>query len=148
MQKAKNGDTVRVHYTGKLKDGNVFDTSVRREPLEFTLGESKVIRGVQEAVAGMAVGESKTIQVPPDKAYGAHRRDQVFEVVRGELPATVEPEVGQRFEYRQPDGPAIPLTVTEVTEETVTLDGNHPLAGKELTFDLELVGIVEGGAQA
>jgi FKBP-type peptidyl-prolyl cis-trans isomerase 2 len=144
MQKAKDGDTVRVHYTGRLQDGGVFDTSVQREPLQFTLGKSKVIRGVQEAVAGMAVGESKTVELPPDKAYGMHRDDLVFEVGRNAIPPTIEPKVGQRLEYRQQDGgPAVPLTVRDVNEQTVTLDSNHPLAGKRLTFDLELVGIVE-----
>jgi peptidylprolyl isomerase len=143
MHRAKDGDTVRVHYTGKLEDGNIFDTSSQRQPLQFTLGESGVIQGVEEAVAGMAVGESKTIQVPPEKGYGQHREDLVFKVGRGTIPRTIEPTVGQRLQYRQPDGPPISLTVTQVSEDTVTLDSNHPLAGKELTFDLELVGIVE-----
>ncbi|MGD2218047.1 MAG: FKBP-type peptidyl-prolyl cis-trans isomerase, partial [Gemmatimonadales bacterium] len=122
MHKAKDGDTVQVHYTGKLEGGAVFDTSVQREPLQFTLGKSKVIRGVQEAVAGMAVGETKTVEVSPDKAYGMHREDLVFQVGRRAIPPTIEPKVGQRLEYRQPDGgPAVPLTVREVTDQTVTL---------------------------
>ncbi len=142
MEKAKNGDTVRVHYTGKLGDGRVFGTSVGREPLELTLGERDVIAGFQDAVVGMAVGERKTIQIGPDHAYGPHRQDLIIEVERGVLPPNVEPEVGQRLEYRQPDGEAMPVTVTNVSESTVTLDTNHPLAGKQLTFDLELVEIV------
>jgi peptidylprolyl isomerase/FKBP-type peptidyl-prolyl cis-trans isomerase SlpA len=143
MQKAKDGDKVRVHYTGKLKDGKVFGTSGQREPLEFTLGESNVIQGFQQAVAGMEVGESKTIQLAPDQAYGSHREDLVIEVERSVLPSNVEPEVGQSLNYRQPDGRHVPLTVTEVSQSSVKLDGNHPLAGKRLTFDLALVEIVE-----
>lgn len=146
MERVKKADTVRVHYTGRLEDGKVFDTSVRREPLQFTLGQQSVIAGLQQAVVGMAVGERKTIQIAPDQAYGAHRQDLVFEVGRGELPPNVEPEIGQRLRYRHPDGQPIAFTVTSVSESTVTLDGNHPLAGKALTFDLELVEIVGAGS--
>ncbi len=142
MLSAKNGDTVRVHYTGKLEDGTIFDTSARREPLQFTLGERSLIRGFEQAVVGMAVGESKQVRIAADQAYGAHREDLVFEVERGVLPPNVEPTVGQRLEYRQKDGTPVPLTVTDVSDSTVTLDSNHPLAGKDLTFDLELVEIV------
>lgn len=142
MVRAKNGDTVRVHYTGKLEDGSVFDTSARREPLQFTLGERSLIRGFEQAVVGMAVGESKTVEIAPDQAYGPRREDLVVEVERDVLPPDVEPAVGQRLEYSRPNGTPIPLTVTNVSESTVTLDSNHPLAGKGLTFDLELVEII------
>ncbi len=142
MVRAKNGDTVRVHYTGKLEDGTIFDTSAGRDPLEFTLGERSLIRGFELAVVGMGVGESKTVEIAQDQAYGPHREDRVFEVQRGVLPPDVEPAVGQRFEYRQKDGTPLPLTVTDVSGTTVTLDSNHPLAGKDLTFDLKLVEIV------
>jgi FKBP-type peptidyl-prolyl cis-trans isomerase 2 len=142
MEKAKHGDTVRVHYTGKLGGGRVFGTSAGREPLELTLGERDVIAGFQHAVVGMAVGERKTFQIGPDNAYGPHRQDLIIEVERGVLAPNVKPEVGQRLEYRQPDGQTVAVTVTNVSESTVTLDTNHPLAGKQLTFDLELVEIV------
>jgi peptidylprolyl isomerase len=142
MVRAKNGDTVRVHYTGKLEDGSVFDTSAGREPLRFAVGERSLIPGFEQAVVGMAVGESKTVEIASDRAYGPHRDDLVFEVERGALPPNVEPAVGQRFEYRPKDGTPVPLTLTDVSGSTVTLDSNHPLAGKDLTFDLELVEIV------
>ncbi len=142
MEKAKDGDTVRVHYTGRLADGTVFDTSVDSEPLEFTLGENHVIPGFENAVVGMAAGEMKTIQVPPDQAYGPHHAELVFQVGREALPETLQPEVGQHLQLRRPDGQLVAFMVTDVSDAGVTLDANHPLAGKELTFDLQLVEIV------
>ncbi|HSG80820.1 MAG TPA: peptidylprolyl isomerase [Gemmatimonadota bacterium] len=142
MSKARNGDTVKVHYTGKLTDGSVFDSSADREPLEFTLGQQQLIPGFEGAVEGMAVGDKKTVKIEADEAYGQHRDELVFEVQRGVLPEDIDPEVGQMLHYQQEDGTPVPLTITGVSEETVTLDGNHPLAGKELTFDLELVEIL------
>ena len=142
MSNAKNGDKVKVHYTGKLNDGTVFDSSADSDPLEFTLGQRQLIPGFESAVDGMAVGEKKTIQIQPDDAYGPHRDELVFEVQRGVLPDEIDPEVGQMLQYQQEDGTAVPLTITGVSEGSVTLDGNHPLAGKELTFELELVEIV------
>lgn len=141
MERAKTGDTVSVHYTGKLTDGTVFDSSAQREPLEFTIGERQVIAGFEQAVEGMAAGESKTVQIPPEEAYGPHQAELVFQVDRENLPTELDPEVGQRLAFQRPDGQTVPLTVTEVSESGVTLDANHPLAGEELTFDLELVGI-------
>lgn len=141
MERAKNGDTVSVHYTGKLTDGTVFDSSAKREPLTFTLGEQQVISGFEQAIEGMATGEKKTVQIPPDEAYGPHHEELVFEVERGNIPGEIDPEVGQRLAFQRPDGQTVPLTVTDVTESAVTLDANHPLAGRELTFDLELVDI-------
>jgi peptidylprolyl isomerase len=142
MEKAKDGDTVRVHYTGRLADGTVFDTSVDSEPLEFTLGENHVIPGFENAVLGMAEGETKTVQVPPDLAYGPHHAELVFQVGREALPETLQPEVGQHLQLRRPDGQLVAFMVTDVSDAGVTLDANHPLAGKELTFDLQLVEIV------
>lgn len=142
MEKAKSGDTVKVHYTGKLEDGRVFDTSAQRQPLQFTLGQRSVIPGFEQAVVGMVAGEAKTVQIPPEKAYGQRRSQLVFHVERAKLPADLEPEVGQQLEFRQQDGQAVPLVVTGVSESKVTLDANHPLAGQELTFDITLVEIV------
>ncbi|UCC50082.1 MAG: peptidylprolyl isomerase [Gemmatimonadota bacterium] len=142
MEKAKRGDTVKVQYTGRLQDGRVFDTSAEREPLRFTIGQGNVIRGFEQAVVGMAPGEAKSVHLPPEEAYGVRRDQLVFEVQRAKLPSGLEPEVGKRLEYRQRDGTALPLTVTAVSESKVTLDANHPLAGHELTFDIELLEIV------
>jgi FKBP-type peptidyl-prolyl cis-trans isomerase 2 len=141
MERAKNGDTVSVHYTGKLTDGTVFDTSEQREPLKFTLGERQVITGFEQAIEGMATGEKKTVQIPADDAYGPHHEELVFQVERQNLPTEIDPEVGQRLAFQRPDGQTVPLTVTDVTGSAVTLDANHPLAGRELTFDLELIDI-------
>ena len=142
MAHAKNGDTVKIHYTGKLDDETVFDSSVDREPLEFTLGDGKIISGFEEAVIGMSPGESKTVKVPPDKAYGPHRRDLVADVDRSQVPDTVKLEVGKGVHLRQPHGGVIQAQITHMSETKVTLDANHPLAGKELTFDIKLVEIV------
>ncbi len=141
MTKAKNGDSVKVHYTGKLDDGTVFDSSVGEDPLEFTIGEQHVIPGFEDGVVGMATGETKTISISEDKAYGERRSELVFEVERGQLPENIAPEIGQLLEFKQPDGSVLPLVVAELSDESVTLDANHPLAGKALTFELELVEI-------
>ena len=140
---AKTGDTVKVHYTGKLADGTVFDTSAGSEPLEFTLGQGKVITGFEEAVLGMQVGESKTVIIPVDEAYGPRRDDMILEVSRDELPDDLEPEVGMQLQSSQPDGSVIIFTITEVSDTTIKVDGNHPLAGQDLTFVIELVEIGE-----
>jgi peptidylprolyl isomerase len=141
MTHAKEGDTVKVHYTGKLEDGTVFDSSVERAPLEFTIGGGQVIPGFEQAVVGMEPGETKTATIPPDEAYGPHRDDMVIEVEKSQFPEEVDPEPGQQFQIRQPDGRALIVTVSNVTEETVMLDANHPLAGQPLTFDIQLVAI-------
>lgn len=140
---AENGNTVKVHYTGKLQDGEVFDSSVEGDPLEITLGQGQVIPGFEQAVTGMQVGESKTVIIPVEQAYGAVRSDLIFEVSREELPEDINPEVGMQIQSSQPDGSVIMFTVTEVAETAIMVDGNHPLAGKELTFDIELVEIVK-----
>jgi len=142
MAQAQNGDTVRVHYTGKVKDGTVFDSSINRDPLEFTLGEGLLIPGFEQAVLGMSPGESKTVEVPADQAYGPHRKEMVVEIDRREFPPHFHPEVGQQLQIPRPDGRVTRLIVTEVSEETVTLDANHPLAGQDLIFDIQLLEIV------
>ena len=141
MVQAKPGDTVKIHYTGKLDDGTVFDSSVNREPLEFTLSGGQVIPGFDEAVLGMSPGESKTQKIPMDQAYGPHRDEMVLEISRQQIPPDLEPEVGQQLQVQQENGQTIPVFVTEVTESKVTLDANHPLAGEDLTFDIQLVEI-------
>jgi FKBP-type peptidyl-prolyl cis-trans isomerase 2 len=141
MTTAKAGDTVQVHYTGRLDDGTVFDTSVGGDPIEFTLGTHEVIAGFEDGVTGMAVGESKTITIPADQAYGPYDDDLVLVVERGQFPADLTPEVGQMLKLQQPTGEAIDVMITEVTDQSVTLDANHPLAGETLTFDLQLTHI-------
>ena len=139
MTQAKSGDSVKVHYTGKLDDGTIFDSSVERAPLEFTIGESQVIPGFEEAVVGMQLEEEKTITIPADKAYGAHNPEMVVTVDRARFPEHLEPQVGQQLQMRQEQGQPIVVLVTAVSESNVTLDANHPLAGKDLTFDIQLV---------
>jgi peptidylprolyl isomerase len=142
MAQAKQGDTVQVHYTGKLEDGTVFDTSRERHPLRFTLGNGQVIAGFEQAVVGMNVGETKTTVIPVEQAYGPRRDDMVVTMSRENLPPNTALAVGQRIEITQADDQAFLATVTSVSEANVTVDANHPLAGKALTFDLELVSIV------
>jgi len=142
MAQAKNGDTVKVHYTGKLEDGTVFDTSVERDPLQFTIGEGRVIPGFEQGIIGMNPGESKTTKVPADKAYGPHRKEMVLVVDRNQFPVDSKPKIGQQLQSRQADGRTIRVKVTDVSESSVTLDANHPLAGKDITFDIRLVEIV------
>jgi peptidylprolyl isomerase len=141
MAQANSGTTVRVHYTGKLDDGQVFDSSRQREPLEFTLGGGQVIPGFDQAVAGMEPGEAKTVTIPADEAYGGRSEELFLRVERDRLPPDLEPEVGQQLQMNQGGQVAI-VTVAEVADDAVTLDANHPLAGKDLTFELELVEIV------
>jgi FKBP-type peptidyl-prolyl cis-trans isomerase 2 len=143
IQQAKTGDTVKVHYTGRLQDDTVFDTSVGSEPLEFTLGQGQVIPGFEQAVIGMQVGESKTVTIPADQAYGPRRDDMILEVSRDELPEDLEPTVGMYLQMNQGDGGIMIVTITEVSETTIKIDANHPLAGQDLTFDIELIDIVE-----
>ena len=144
MRQAKHGDIVRVHYRGKLHDGSVFDVSFDREPLKFTIGAGQVIPGFEEAVVGMNPGDSKTTELPVEKAFGPYRENMVAVVNKSRFAGHwhLEPTVGQRLEIPQPDGPPMNATVTEITESEVTLDANHPLAGKDLTFDIELIDIV------
>ncbi len=141
MAQAKNGDTVTVHYTGKLEDGTVFDSSVDRDPLQFTLGEGLLIPGFEQAVLGMSPGELKTAEVSADQAYGPHREEMVVEIDRQEFPPHFQLEVGQQLQIPQSDGRMTRLIVTDISEQMVTLDANHPLAGRELTFDIHLLEI-------
>jgi peptidylprolyl isomerase len=142
MIEVKKGDTVSLHYMGKLPDGTVFDTSRQRHPLQFTIGNGQVITGFEQAVIGMKIGENKTAKIPMEQAYGPHRDDMVVTMERSKLPADLNPMVGQRLEITQVDNQTSLVTVTNVTETTLTLDANHPLAGKDLTFDIELLGIL------
>lgn len=136
MAQAKHGDTVKVHYTGKLENGTVFDTSINRDPLRFTIGEGQVIPGFEQAVVGMNPGESKTTKVPADKAYGPHRKEMVMVIARNQFPVHLKPEVGQRLPNRQADGGTIVVEVTDVSESSVRLDANQSLARKFLTFNI------------
>lgn len=142
MSIVTNTDTVRVHYTGTLNDGTIFDSSRQREPLEFTMGQGQLIPGFEKAVEGMQVGDSATVTIPADEAYGDVREDMVVEVARTQFPPDIEPEVGMQLQVQQPNGMPMGVTVREVSELTVTLDANHPLAGQTLTFDIELVEIL------
>jgi peptidylprolyl isomerase len=141
MAQARPGDKVRIHYTGRFDGDRVFDSSVGGDPLEFTLGEGSVIPGVEQAVVGMEVGEEKTLEVSAGEAYGGHRPEKVAEVGRDQFPPEIDPQPGQQLQVSQ-QGETFLVTVTDVSEATVTLDANHPLAGKDLTFDVELVEIV------
>jgi peptidylprolyl isomerase len=141
MQQAKAGDTVRIHYTGTLQDGSVFDSSRGREPLQFTLGSGQVIEGFDQGVTGMQPGEEKTVTIPAAKAYGPRHEEMIFRVGADQFPEDLTPEVGQKLQMS--DGQQVMMvTVTGVDPEGVTLDANHPLAGQDLTFALELVEIV------
>jgi len=140
---AKAGDTVAVHYTGTLEDGEVFDSSDGREPLEFKLGAKMVVPGFENAVEGLVEGEKVRTTMQPEDAYGPHRPELAQEVERAHLPTDVDLEVGQRFRVTA-GGATSAVTVTKIEDDMVTLDGNHPLAGKALTFDIELVSITEG----
>jgi FKBP-type peptidyl-prolyl cis-trans isomerase 2 len=142
MAQVKKDDAVKVHYTGKLADGTIFDTSREREPLGFTVGGGQLIKGFDEAVIGMAVGEAKTVIIPAQEAYGPHRSEMVFEVDRGQFPEGVTPEVGQQLQTETNDGHPLLITVVAVEGEKVTFDANHPLADKDLTFEIEVVEIV------
>jgi peptidylprolyl isomerase len=141
MQEVKSGDTVKVHYHGKLNDGTTFDSSEGREPLEFEVGSGSVIAGFDSGVTGMKVGEKKTINIPSDEAYGEVQDDLLMEFPIDRFPADMKPEVGMELNMSNGAGQNIPVIITEVRESTVVLDANHPLAGEDLTFDLELVEI-------
>lgn len=141
MTEVKTGDTVRIHYTGTLADGSTFDSSAGRDPLEFTVGSGQIIPGLDKAMPGMAVGDSKKVDVVADEAYGQPDPAARQSVPRTEIPADIPLDLGTQLQVQTPDGQTMAVTVAEVTEEQVTLDANHPLAGKDLTFDIELVEI-------
>ncbi len=150
MAQAKSGDKVKVHYTGRLAGGEVFDSSECQDdgcgcssgPLEFVIGAGNVIPGFEQGVIGMSPGETKTVVIPADQAYGERVEEMVAVVPRADIPAELTLEVGGQLEVTQADGSAFPVIITEVTDTTVTLDANHPLAGRALTFDLRLVEIL------
>ncbi len=145
MRQAKQGDTVRVHYRGRLQDGIEFYASFDDEPLQFTIGGGQVLEGFEEAVIGMKPGDSKMTDVPAEKAFGPYREDMVVVVDKSQFEDWgVEPDVGESVRIRQSDGSSIDVTVTDVTESAVTVDANHPLAGEDLTFEIELIDIVYG----
>lgn len=141
MATAKQGDTVHIHYTGTLEDGTEFDSSRDREPLVFTLGEGQVIAGFDQAVLGMQSGETKRVTIAADEAYGQYEDDLVFEIDRAQLPASFAPVLGEQYQMEQGNGQTRVVTVSEMSNDSVTLDANHPLAGYDLTFDLELVSV-------
>ncbi|MCB0192758.1 MAG: peptidylprolyl isomerase [Anaerolineae bacterium] len=142
MTQAQNGDTVKVHYTGKLTDGTQFDTSASGNPLEFTLGGGQLIPGFEQAVLGMTPGDTKTVTIASGDAYGEHREDMVVTVNKDQFPDHITPQLGQQLEMRQANNQPLNVVITDISGEEVTLDANHPLAGKDLVFDLELVEIV------
>ena len=139
MAEAKLGDTVRVHYTGRLEDGTVFDTSMERHPLRFTIGEDWIFPGFEQAVVGMHPGESKTVRVPMEDAFGPYREDMVVTVDRDRLPGDLYLEVGQTLEITSSGSQRTMVTVTHISDSEVTLDANHPLAGKDLILDVRLI---------
>ena len=141
MAQVKSGDTVRVHYHGKLTNGTTFDSSEGREPLEFTVGSGQVIKGFDDAMLDMNVGEKKTVNIPVENAYGQRNDDMMMEYPRSEFPADMTPEVGMELHMSDNMGNVFPVVIAEVKEENVLLDANHPLAGEDLVFEIELVSI-------
>lgn len=142
MAQVKSGDKINVHYTGRLTDGTVFDSSAQREPLEFEVGSGMVIKGFDEGVTGMSIGEKKTVHIPAVEAYGDVDPNYLAVFNKAEIPSDIPYEVGMQLNMHQDGtGQVMPVSVVEVTDTTITLDANHPLAGKDLIFDLELVSI-------
>ena len=142
MAQAENGDTVKVHYKGKFDDGTVFESTLNHNPVQFVIGQGERIPGFEEALIGMSPGDQKTTRVPADEAHGPHNKELLVQVSRNEFPADLKLEAGQWIKVRQPDGADLILTVIDVCESSVTLDANHPLAGKDLTFDIQLIQIL------
>ena len=142
MKQVKNGDSVRVHYTGKLEDGTEFDSSRKREPIEVTVGSGSLIPGFEKGIVGMQIGDKKTITVQPDDAYGERNHGLVVEIDKKDFPSDITPEVGMPLQVKQSDDNIINVMITEITEGSVIIDANHPLAGKPLVFDIELVDFV------
>ncbi len=142
MASAQNGDTVKVHYTGKLEDGTVFDSSQNREPLEFKIGSQQVINGFEQAVEGMVIGDKKEVKIEAENAYGQHQQELIVSVAKEQFPPDVEPEIGKSVNVQDNQGTQYTMRITGSDEKSVTLDANHPLAGKALSFEIELVGIV------
>ncbi|HOP08147.1 MAG TPA: peptidylprolyl isomerase [candidate division Zixibacteria bacterium] len=143
MATAESGDKVKVHYSGKLQDGTIFDSSVDREPLEFMLGQGQVIPGFDQGIMGMASGEKKELSIPADQAYGPRRDELIAQVNRSVFPNEIEPEIGKVLQMETKEGQTINVQVTAIEGDNVTLDANHPLAGKDLFFEIELVEITK-----
>lgn len=141
MSKIKEGDTVKVHYTGTLKNGEIFDSSAEKEPLEFTLGQGQLIPGFEKAVTGLEVGDSTTVNIPSDEAYGEQREDLIISVPKDQLPADIAPEIGMQLQVNQQDGQPVPVRIVDISDENLILDANHPLAGEDLTFEIKLVDV-------
>jgi FKBP-type peptidyl-prolyl cis-trans isomerase 2 len=141
MQQVQNGDKIKVHYHGKLRSGETFDTSDGREPLAFTVGSGQVIKGFDEGVKGMKVGDKKTVEIQVTDAYGEKQQEMMIEFPKDQFPADMNPEIGMQLMMSNGSGQQFPVTVAEVKEESIVLDANHPLAGQDLIFDLELVSI-------
>jgi peptidylprolyl isomerase len=142
MTAVKQGDTIRIRYIGRLEDGTIFDSSEGRPPLEFTVGEGEVIPGLEQGVTGMSIGETKTITITPELGYGPYMKERVFEMDRKKMPGNFNIEVGLRLQMYRADGMPMMVTVVGISENTLTMDCNHPLAGKTLIFDATLVEIV------
>lgn len=147
MAHPQSGDKVKIHYTGRLDDGRVFDSSKERQPIELTVGDEQLLPGFEEALTGMEPGEERTVTIPAERAFGPHRPELVLSVDRGELPDHIQPQVGQQLQLQQGNGEVTVVTVSEVSDEQVTIDANHPLAGQNLTFDLELLQVGPGKAE-
>jgi peptidylprolyl isomerase len=142
MTQAKNGDKVKIHYTGKLKDGRIFDSSRDNEPLELTLGTGQVIPGFEREIVGMSQDDSKTFEIAAEDAYGLYREELVVEIDKKRVPENLNLEIGQHLALRPGEGQIVRVTVTDIADETVTLDANHPLAGEDLTFEVQLIEII------
>lgn len=138
----KNGDRIRVHYTGKYEDGEVFDSSVDRDPLEVEVGAAQVIKGFEDALVGMETGEKKTVTIPPDEGYGQYDPALLIDIPNSNVPEDVTPKLGMKLKLSDDKGQSVMVVVSEIGDESIKLDANHPLAGKVLVFDLELVNII------
>ena len=139
MSKVTDGSKVKVHYTGKLNDGTVFDTSKEREPLEFTVGQGQVIPGFEDAVKGMETGDCKNVTLDCEQAYGQRRQDMILDVPKDKFPAEIPAKEGQQLMLRHPEGQEFPAFIVEIKDDVITLDANHPLAGEDLNFEIELL---------
>lgn len=142
MTQAQVGDKVKVHYEGFLEDGSTFDSSFDKEPLELTIGSERVIPGFESAIVGMSEGETKSISVAPEEGFGAYRNDLLVNVEKNQLPSNIDPQLGMMLQVRSDEDNIRYFTIADITEDTVTLDGNHPLAGKEISFTIQLLEIL------
>ncbi len=141
MTEAKQGNSVKVHYKGTFSDGTLFDSSKGCDPLAFTIGQGQVIPGFEDTVIGMSPGETKRVVITADQAYGPHLSEMVADVDRSQFPEHITPEIGQVLQLKRPDGQPIRITITAISGSTITLDANHPMAGKDLTFEIQLMEI-------